>query len=408
MDCIRCQGKYYKIPLECGHSFCPIISKLPQFKTKKLEKENFVGTSPSVFVGRYGYPNVNVGVMALPETIVDESEIYDSPKQWSQRNMGIGEVLDFRSVLINTRFQSSVKKPEKYVELVQEVSMASKPVDVEYFLYKKPVYQVKVSDVDTVQGARAELKKASITSNVKIDPRVEYVVNDELKATESLKILYDKGFDENFLTRIFSVGNLGVKKKLVPTRFSITAIDDSLGKGMIDDIRDYPVSDYKTCFGSYLGNDYLIFFFPKMWSYELFEMYMPQSLLNPYSEVKYSTDFESYNGRKTYAEQCVGGYYSVRMAILEKLRSLKKQASVLVLRFITEEYTTPLGVWVTREATRKALEYETYHSSQEEMFSYAKSLISTKFHYNIEGILKRSRLLEQINIQKTIFDFKVV
>jgi len=405
MDCMRCQGKYYRIPLDCGHSYCPIYSKLPLFKTKKLEKENFVGTSPSVFVGRYGYPNVNVGVMALPETIAEESEIYDSPKQWSQRNLGISDVLDFRSVLINTRFQSSVNKPEKYVELVKEVSLASKPVDVEYFLHKKPVYQVKVSDVDTVQGARAELKKASITSNVKIDPRVEYVINDELKAVESLKILYDKGFDENFLTRIFSVGNLGVKKKLVPTRWSITGVDDTLGKQFIEAVKDYPEVNYHSYFGGYMGNYFLVLFFPRVWSYELFEMYLPSTLLNDSFELKVSTDFEFYTGRKTYASNCVGGYYSSRISVLEKLKSMKKQGAVVVLRFITDEYTTPLGVWVVREAVRKTMLLGKEFGSEKEMLEYSKGIVKEKFNFDIDTILKQSKVFSLIKSQRRLFEF---
>lgn len=373
----------------------------------KLEKENFVGTSPSVFVGRYGYPNVNVGVLALPDVVKEESQLYDSPREWSQRNFKVNDVLDFRSVLINTRFESSVRSANKYLDLTKEVSMASKAPDIEYQLYKKPKYQVKVSDVETVIGARAQLKKAVAVENIKIDSRVEYVVNDDLKAVEGLNILYNKGFDENFLTKIFSVGNLGLKKnrKLVPTRWSITSVDDTLGKSLIEEVKDYTEVNYQSYFGSYLGNYFLVLFFPRMWSYELFEMYMPSSLLNPSQELKFTTDFESYNGRKTYAENCVGGYYSVRMAILEKLRSLKRQASVLVLRFITEEYTTPLGVWVTREATRKALMNKKEFNSEKEMLDYSRGIVKEKFNFDIDTILKQSKVYSLLKTQKRLFDF---
>ncbi|MDP3728580.1 MAG: hypothetical protein Q8R18_03955 [bacterium] len=407
-DCHSCHGKWYAQQLNCGHSFCPIYTKLPQLKTVRLDKENFQGTAPSVFVGRYGYPNLNVGILAPPEKIEKDGELYDSPKEWSKRGFQIQDVLDFRSVLINSRTQVSVKQPHKYVEITQEVAMASKPVDVEFFLQKKPVYQIKTSNVETVIGAHAELKKAVLVSNPKINQHVEKAFSDtDLKATEALNILYKKGIDETALTRILSVGSLGVKmqRKLVPTRWAITSVDDILGKYLVEEIKDYKETDYQMFFGGYLGNYYLILFFPWVWSYELFEMYMPSTLLNPEKELKFSTDHEFYDGRKNYAEHCVGGYYACRMGILEKLQSMKRQGTVLVLRFITDEYTTPLGVFVCREATRKALENGREFASEEEMMRYVKDFVLTRFHFDVDSIFKKSKVLEHIHSQKTLFDY---
>ena len=59
--------------------------------------------------------------------------------------------------------------------------------------------------------------------------------------------------------------------------------------------------------------------------------------------------------RKKYAKETSGGYYAARLPIVEKLQNMKRKGNVLVFRFITEEYSVPLGVWVVREATRKAL-----------------------------------------------------
>ncbi len=408
MDCFRCQGKNFSKPLKCGHSYCPIFSKMPQFKTRKLEKENFVGTSPSVFVGRYNYPTINVGILALPDVVVEESNLYDAPREWSQRNFKVNDVLDFRSVLINSKFQNSVKSMSKYVSLSQEVAMASRPVDVEYLLAKKPKYQVKTSDVETLIGANAELKKAMLMSNPYVDSRVDKVVSDtDRKANDSLNYLFKKGFDENFLTRILSIGTLGVKaqRKLVPTRWSITAVDDSLGKNLVDEVKDFKEADYSLFFGGYMGNYFLVMLFPRVWSYELFEMYMPTSLLNMGNEVKYTTDYEFFDGRKSYANNCVGGYYASRLAVLEKLRSMKKQATVLVLRFITDEYTTPLGVWVVREAARKTMNTCETFNSEVEMIEYAQKLTQMHFSYDIDSILIKSQVLERCRTQKTLKDF---
>ena len=100
-----------------------------------------------------------------------------------------------------------------------------------------------------------------------------------------------------------SVGILGLKKdrKLVPTRWSITATDDIIGKSLISEIKDYSeISSYYSFFGNYLGNYYLILIFPEVWSYELFETYVPSNW-NFTKPLRYGTDFEDYYGRKEYA-----------------------------------------------------------------------------------------------------------
>ncbi|MFH1972591.1 MAG: hypothetical protein ABIJ18_03890 [archaeon] len=406
MDCISCQGRLYQNPLVCGKNACPIFSSRKMFKVQKMEKQDFLGSPPTVFVGRYNYPKINVGIVSTPEHTVN-AEIYDDPRTWGKNALPIKEVVDFRSVLINSRFKSEVRF-NKSLEISQQVALAKRPVDIEFHLDKKPFYNFKSDKVESPVGATANLVKAVITENVKIDRKVEYIFNDvDLKSTKGLNILYDKGFDENFLSRILSVGTLGVKKdrKLVPTRWSITAVDDTIGKEKIKEIKDYPESDYILFFGSLHGNYYLIMFFPKKWSYELFETYLSNSLMNPDSEFKTVTDYEFYDGRKNYATNTAGGYYACRLGILDKLLEMHRQSSVLVLRFITDEYHTHLGVWVCREATRRALEKGMQFSSHEEMIRYAKKIIFDRFNVDIEQFFKKSKLLDFVTKQKTLFDY---
>jgi hypothetical protein len=137
----------------------------------------------------------------------------------------------------------------------------------------------------------------------------------------------------------------------------------------------------------------------------LFETYVPKEW-NFSKELKYSTDYENYNGRKDYAETTAGGYYTVRLAILEKLKEMKKQSGVIVLRFITDEYSMPLGVWVTRQAARKAMSNKPIEfSSKELMLEYARKLIKRKFSYNADFILSKSLLLKSIKQQSKLAKF---
>ncbi|MBW2970526.1 Nre family DNA repair protein [Candidatus Woesearchaeota archaeon] len=403
IPCIKCKGsnpQYF-----CGRSFCPIIAKSEaMWKVGENNlKEQFAGSSPSPFVGRYGYPKVNVGVLSVD---VADSAVYDAPRHWAEHNFGIQQIADYRSSLINSRFVVNIKASSKFLEVSQEVGMASKPVELEVKLDRKPQFRMKANAITPPMGPNAELKGVEITANPKIHYKVERAVDDtDYKAADAIVDLYKNSFDENFLTRLLSVGNIGMKKnrKLVPTRWSITAVDDTVGKELINEIKDFKQGDYCAFFGSYLGNYYLVLMFPEVWSYELFEMYMPKASWNPSEELQYSTDHEGYSGRKEYAYECAGGYYAARLAILEKLKRMKRQSSVLALRFITGEYYLPLGVWVVREATRKAMSSQPFtFESQELMMSYAKALIKKKFGYNLEALLPKSILLKEIKHQSKL------
>lgn len=402
--CLKCKGRGF-----CGRSFCPLVAKSKAaVKVKEgLGKEDFYGSAPTPFVGRYGYPNINVGILSLQDK-EDDAWIYDAPRHWADNNFDIQRIAGFRSELINSRFKADIKDRSKLLEISQEVGMASKPVDVEINLDAKPQFRLSTDPYTAPMGPNAKLKKAKITSNPKIPHKVDKVVSDtDLKAMDAISYLYENEFDENFLTKLLSIGTLGVNKnrKLVPTRWSITAIDDGIAKRLMPKVHQFPEMDYTAFFGSYLGNYYLLLSFPEPWSYELFETYLPKASWNTSTEIQYMTDYEGYNGRKTYADNCAGGYYSVRMAILEKLAQIKRQGSFLALRFITGEYAMPLGVWVTREATRKALQNSISFSSRELMLKYAKNLIKKKFNYDLDNLLNKSLLLKNIKTQRKLTSF---
>lgn len=386
---------------------CPkVYSIIKQKQFNQQAKKNYFGEAPNVFVGRYGYPNINIGILSNEELSNDA----DNPKLWAEQNYQIPQIVDLRSSLINSRFKANVKSfDEKFLEITQEVSMAKNPVDVEVHLNKKPQFNINIDRDITPYGPSVKLKKAEITENPKISKHVEKVVDDsDLKATEGLDYLYKKGYDEHLLTKLISLGNLGIqeRRKLVPTRWSITAVDDTLGKKLISEVKDFNEYDYVAHFGGYLGNYYVILFFPEIWSYELFETYVGDPKEPQPGEIETASDYELYSGRKNYAENTVGGYYAARLGILEYLKNKKRQASVLALRFITDEYYMALGVWVVRQATRHALKSKPIRFSDKEfMLKYASLLIKKKFSFNLAALLQKSILLRSIKQQSKITDF---
>lgn len=373
--------------------------------TKRLESENYFGSSPAPFVGRFNYPNISVGILSPPEQRED-SWLLDAPTYWAENNYTIDRIIGLRSSLINSNFKAHVKNRTKLLEISQEVGMASKPVDVEINLEKKPRFHFTAQPNITPIGPTAKLRKAEITSNPKIAKKVDYVVSDtDLKAEEGLVYLYEKGFDENFLSKLLSVANLGLKsnRKLVPTRWSITATDDTLGKNIINEIKQYDESDFMAYFGGFLGNYYFVMFFSDVWSYELFEI--DTSTFSP-KKKNWWTDYESYDGRKNYASSTIGGYYAARLPILNRLKNLRRQASVLALRFVTSDYYAPLGVWVVREATRKAMMSKPIiFEDKDSMLRYAKEFVHHRFQINADVIFRESKLLNNLRAQTKLNAF---
>ncbi len=395
MRCAFCKGFHN---LESCVSYRKFYS-LVNIKAKL--KESFSGSSPSVFVGSFDYPNVNLGILAPPE-IADDAEQLDDPVFWFNQDFGISQIVGFRSSLVNSKEKVNVKFNTRFLDDAQLIAMSSKAVDVDVDLKKVPSFNLSIDSFSAPSGPSAEVKNVDLVSSPKIHTKVDRVFSDaDLKAVDAVNYLYENNFDENFLSKIFSVGVLGLKnnRRLVPTKWSITATDDIIAKNVISEIKDFGVvSDFSCFFDNYLGNYYLILLLPDSWCYELFEVHLPTKNV--------TTDYESFFGRKDYAENCVGGYYSVRLAVAEYLRRIKHQASVLVLRFISQEYSLPLGVWVTRQASRKSLSSKRLNfASKELLLSYAHSLIKNKFGYDMNVLINQSKLLQTFGKQSKLTNF---
>lgn len=401
--CIKCKGRDPRI---CGRTFCPIMVKIgAQKKFNIRAKQEFFGQSPNVFVGRHGYPEVSVGILSA-----EEYKEHDNPSLWSRENYSIAKIIRLRSSLINSNFKSRITGfKERLMKISKEVAMAEQPVDIEVHLTKKPTFTLSFEQDTIPHGPRVKLKKARITENPRIPRIIDRVVDDiDFKASQAITYLYNKSIDEHYLARLLSTGNLGVKKerKLVPTRWSITAVDDALAKRIIKQVKEYDLYDYAAFFGGYLGNYYIALFFPEVWSYELFETYVGRSTWHDSEGVTIMSDYEGYDGRKTYASNTAGGYYAARLPVLEHLKKIQRQASVLLLRFITGEYYAPLGVWVVREAVRKTLSKKpVIFDSKELMLRYAKVLVKKKFGLNTELILRKSVLLNNLKIQRKLSEY---
>jgi len=403
--CEVCKGG----KLLCGRKFCPIIQRLNFWKsTIENVKDSFFGTSPpSVFVGKFGYPRVNVGILSPPVEI-ENAEKLDSPEIWYQEQSTIREILDYRSEMINSRTNYSVKRPKgNLLETMQELAMAKEATDIEVWLKSKPKFRFSVNNFTPPIGNPAVIKEAMITENVKIPRKVDEVVSDtDMKAGEATLSLYYHSIPVSKIEKIFSVGLLGLpfQRRLVPSRWSWTAVHDIIGENLREKIINYPeISEFKLFNAEYIGNHFEILLLPGSYEYELIEIKHPKSVWNPYGKYPaiYS-DYENHWGRKTYAENCGGSWYAAKIGVLQYLENINRQAKILIIREVLPSYYAPLGVWVIENTVKDAMQknYENFSTLEE-----ASKKINERLLITVKECISQSQLLKVYSAQKKIKEF---
>jgi len=381
--------------------YSKVLDKVKFWKKTIENVKNFTGSSPpAIFVGRAFYPKVWVGILA-PPMHSENAEILDFPEKWYEEKASIEKILDYRSQLVYSRFKvSTVKRPiGRLIETTQELAMAKKSTDVEIELKKNPVFKLRLSNWFTPIGNPAPILNARLTENVKVERKVEYIISDSsLKAQEAIIELYKHKIPISRLQKIFSAGLLGLptQRKFVPTRWSITAVDDIIGKNLMQEIKDYPtINEYQLFSNEYLANHFEILLIPQIYSFELIEAWDLDRIPS------IGSDFEPYWGRESYANVTGGAFYAARLAVLEYLSKIRRQAAILIVREVKPEYYAPVGVWKIRETIRDAfnLPFEKFDSLEQAVKRICeKMLIGEKW-------VSKSKLLRILKEQKKITQF---
>ena len=225
---------------------------------------------------------------------------------------------------------------------------------------------------------------------MKTEQTIEKAYSDtDLLAADAVMDLYKKGIYISKIQRSFSAGlfGLGRRRKLVPTRWSITAIDDIITKSLLKDVRGYKsVSEFMVFESLNLDNRFVALLMPGSWEFENFESWPS----GPWAGME--VEYEPFSGRTSYADKQAGGYYASRLGIVEHLQKIKRQARVVVFREIYEGYSVPLGVWQVRENVRNAMRQEP------RKFSDMKSAlvhVSTRLKWPMQMYMNKSSLLKQ-------------
>jgi len=367
----------------------------------KLASETLSGaTPPSVFIGRYGYPKVKVGPMVPP--FHGDTTILDKPEMWLGKSLE--DIVRYRLSLVRGVSDINVHATSgRYIETLQELAMASKSAESEALFEKKPVADIE-QEKDLGESAPfgpvAPLKSFK-TASLSIDKRLENVYYDkDLRAAEAIVDLFQQEVEVSRIHRVLSVGMLGLQKnrRLVPTRWSISATDNIISVSLIKSIVSYAQIDlFEVYKHSHLGNYYSVILIPdEVWSFEMKEVWFDK-----HGNLGMGVDFEDARGLDHYPS-IAGAYFAARLGVTEHLAQRRRKAAALVLREIHSDYVMPVGVWQIREGIRVALKNE---KRQFESFENALSFACISLSASRKEWIRGSKIIEQKKEQMRITDF---
>ena len=373
-----------------------IETKWHEYLTKYgnlFSSDEISGSSPpSVFVGSYGYPKVGVGPMVPP--IHGDTSILDMPERWTGKSLE--EIVNFRLNLIRGVNKVSITQTDgRFIENLQEVAMSSGPIDSEIKFMKETTPVTLIDGQAPPFGPIGEIKnvKFSPTSSNKLIERVFY--DSDLKANDAVMKLYNSGINISTIQKCFSIGMLGRSRKLVPTKWSITATDDIVSNSIVTEILDYDILDSFNVFTfEHLGNSFAVILFPHRWIFEMQEAWYDGN------SIGFGSDHENANGIN-HPPEIAGAYFAAKLGVVEYLSKKKKQSGVIIFREIRPDYAVPVGVWQVREGVRQAMRMKPLNV---ESIDDAIQLATKSMSISKNEWLNHGTMLKLIK-QKSISDF---
>jgi hypothetical protein len=370
----------------------------------KLSLGTIDGSSPpSMFVGHYGYPKVRIGPMISP--LHGDTTILDRTELWTGKS--IEEIANYRlSLVLGTMNVNIYDTHSRHVESMQELAMSESPAETEATFEKMPIVDVQMQEElrfdheATPFGPAAPLRGFK-ASSLSADQRIETAYYDtDLRATEAMMELYRRSVEVSIIQRVLSAGMLGVKKKrkLVPTRWSISATDDIISSMLVKEIGMNPTIDlFEVTRYSHLANYYSIILIPDdMWIFEMIESWFTSR-----GQATIGADNEDERGLN-HSPTIAGAYFAARLAVAEHLANRHKKAGAIVLREIHPDYVMPLGVWQIREGVREALKNP---SQKFELFDHAMSFACSYMSLSKNEIVQKSQIWKSFKDQTKISDF---
>jgi len=171
-----------------------------------FSSDSISGSSPpSVFVGSYNYPKVNVGPMVPP--MHGDTGILDSPEEWAGKSLE--EIVNYRLNLIRGIQKVPVNNPTgRYIENLQELAMSEQATDSDVQFYKKTSPVGLLDGYSAPFGPIGEIKSAKF-SNSPSQKKIENLYYDkDLLAADAVLKLYNSGIEISKIQKMFFYWNV--------------------------------------------------------------------------------------------------------------------------------------------------------------------------------------------------------
>ena len=369
-----------------------LTSATTQMRSVEVGKEMEGSSPPSVFIGSWNYPDIYAGPMITP--VHGDTAIMDSPESWISGRKTQDEIIGYRMNLVRGKQRVNASDLDnRFVGKLQEITLSSASIESEIAFTDRP-QGMSFSEDHTPFGPSAPIERFEIEGG-RWDRNLERVFYDaDLRAKDAVIDLHRRGVPFSSIQKAFSVGTMGKggMRHLVPTRWSITAVDTTIGDHLLTEVKKCPVIDtIRVHEFSSLHNNYAVILLPTGWQYEWSEAFL-RVLGN--EELVYS-DHEVHQ-KKTEYSHLGGCYYSCKMAVLEALAKEQQQAGAIILREALRGYV-PMGVFNVRENVRNAM----LQPGQEfEDIKTALSHISQKFTLPMSRFVEEGALLRSVLRQR--------
>jgi len=405
--CARCKG-YKRL---CGLPRCPILDVFrgQVYASTRIRGTQVEGaTPPGVLVGESGYPKVRVYYMVPPGVYGEDASYRDAPQLWASRREPLAQIIRLRSELVSATIRAEARDPfQLYTSEIGLATLSEAPVDSEALLAKPPVARLRFDGISKPRGPAAPAREIRVSGDPKLPRPVEKAVWDDALAEEAVWELYTSGVPVYTIQKMMSLGFLGRlrRRRLVPTRWAITAVDEILSRRLRRELRGRPSIDKpEIYYGEYLGNRFTIILLPGPGTLEWIEAWQPATVWTKTASRTIVVRVEEDPLGRATAED--GGFSAAKLPLLEHLHRRGRTADAVILREITPNYYAPVGNWHIRETVAAALARGPLAVAEDEAHArrLAGEIIAARGG-DPELLLGASRLLPRRGPRRRITDF---
>lgn len=308
--------------------------------------------------------------------------------------------LKAKNILGSTQNTHIRKTTDRINQEIVDIYKSKKEIEFNStFEHELKFDKILTNKMSGIMGSKNELQSLEATQNTKTSKQIEKYSTNDAKAKEAIIKLYEKGKNEQQIIHLLALGAFGVNinKKLVPSKWAITAYDRTIEHHLYKQIIKYnPINQYEVYYYQNKSDTHVNILLPDHYTGTHTEDWA-----NSHSSEWDGFNTDHYNHENklpTINPLNAGGYYATKIALNEHLDKRKKQASAIMIRII-RDYDVPLGVVFVRECVRESFNKQIFKTTS---FKELNTFIKIKFpdhykHFISSKVLEEQRKQTKLN-----------